>query len=528
MNKFDYKTLTPFKWFVLENFPFIEADFDALTEWQLFCKLGKEMNKIIDSQNKVGEEAEKLNEAFIALQNYINNYFDNLDVQEEVNKKLNEMAQSGELAEIISKYLDLKAVIGYDNSNSLALATNLIKGSIVRTLGRNNYSDGEGGFYRVRQRTNQDIIDGYYLILLQNTTNLLAERIKDTEIDNINDEINSIHADIAELQNPTKKFVFIGDSYLQGYTPAGEVENWGKKFASILGLADNQWRRIAKGGTAINNVNSNNFYELIKDIQVDSTVTDVILAAGYNDHTDAGTETSVLDGMRNFSNAIKVKFPNAKLYVAFIGNTSIVNDKYGVMSRVAWYIRACNLLNIQYMNNVEYALHNYGTEFATDGIHPNADGEETIAKALVQAYKTGSADIQRNRIPVVKAGSSFLMTQSNDRIDFISNGYYAAQFDTPKTITMTGGNYILMYQKFDNHLAVGSGSVILSNSSTIPVFFVTSSNKTLLVDCKVVLDNGFLLLYPFALNSTGTNYLTETLTAFQIRPFTFSMNALYN
>ena len=43
---YDYKPLPPFKWFILENFPFIEADFDALTNWQLFCKLGKEMNKI--------------------------------------------------------------------------------------------------------------------------------------------------------------------------------------------------------------------------------------------------------------------------------------------------------------------------------------------------------------------------------------------------------------------------------------------------------------------------------------------------
>jgi lysophospholipase L1-like esterase len=102
---FDYKNLSPFKWFVLENFPFIEADFDALTEWQLFCKIGKEINKIIDSQNIVGEQAETLTNAFNELQNYVNNYFDNLDVQEEINNKLNEMAQSGELDQIVGKYI---------------------------------------------------------------------------------------------------------------------------------------------------------------------------------------------------------------------------------------------------------------------------------------------------------------------------------------------------------------------------------------------------------------------------------------
>ena len=103
MNKFEFKNLTPFKWFVLENFPFIEADFDALTEWQLFCKLGKEINKIIDSQNVVGEQAETLTNAFNNLKNYVDNYFENLDVQEEINTKLNQMAEDGTLKKIINQ-----------------------------------------------------------------------------------------------------------------------------------------------------------------------------------------------------------------------------------------------------------------------------------------------------------------------------------------------------------------------------------------------------------------------------------------
>lgn len=103
---FDYKNLSPFKWFVLENFPFIEADFDALTEWQLFCKIGKEINKIINSQNMVGEQAETLTNAFNNLKNYIDNYFNNLDVQEEINNKLNEMVQTGELQNLLSEQYD--------------------------------------------------------------------------------------------------------------------------------------------------------------------------------------------------------------------------------------------------------------------------------------------------------------------------------------------------------------------------------------------------------------------------------------
>lgn len=103
MNNFNYVNLTPFKWYVRENFPFIEAEFDAMTNWDLFCKLGKEINKIIDSQNLVGEQAENLTNAFNELQKYVNDFFEELNLQEEVNNKLDDMVTSGELAEIINE-----------------------------------------------------------------------------------------------------------------------------------------------------------------------------------------------------------------------------------------------------------------------------------------------------------------------------------------------------------------------------------------------------------------------------------------
>lgn len=108
---FTYTNLTPFKWYVFENFPFIEADFDALTNWKLFCKLGKEINKIINSVNLSGQQVEELTKAFNELQNYVNNYFNNLDVQEEINNKLDQMVTDGDFDTILSNIL-LKLKIG--------------------------------------------------------------------------------------------------------------------------------------------------------------------------------------------------------------------------------------------------------------------------------------------------------------------------------------------------------------------------------------------------------------------------------
>ena len=170
MNKnFDYKNLTPFKWYVLENFPFIEADFDAITDWQLFCKLGKELNKVINSVNVLGNQVESLTD-------YVSNYFDNLDVQEEINNKLNEMTESGELEEIITAYLNVKGMLSFDTVTAMKQATNLIDGSFVKTYGYTTLNDKGGAFYKVREVTNQDTVDEELLIALQDT-NLVAELV---------------------------------------------------------------------------------------------------------------------------------------------------------------------------------------------------------------------------------------------------------------------------------------------------------------------------------------------------------------
>lgn len=172
MNKFEYKNLTPFKWFVLENFPFIEADFDALTNWQLFCKLGKEINKIIDSQNEVGDQMENVTNAFIELRNYVNNYFENLDVQEEINNKLDEMTESGTLEEIISTYLNTKALLMFNNVDDMKNSPNLINGSYAKTLGFYENGDGGESIYLIKEHTNE-IINNKDIIKLNNS-NLIA------------------------------------------------------------------------------------------------------------------------------------------------------------------------------------------------------------------------------------------------------------------------------------------------------------------------------------------------------------------
>ena len=105
-NYTDMKNLTPFKLCVLQNFPFIEADFDAVTNYQLLCKVVEYLNKVIDNNNNQNNNISQLEQNFITLYNYVKDYFDNLDVQEEINNKLDNMAADGSLSRLIQPLFD--------------------------------------------------------------------------------------------------------------------------------------------------------------------------------------------------------------------------------------------------------------------------------------------------------------------------------------------------------------------------------------------------------------------------------------
>lgn len=57
---------------------------------------------IIPALNQNGEAVQELQNLYELLRHYVNDYFDDLNVQEEINNKLDEMAEDGTLAELIN------------------------------------------------------------------------------------------------------------------------------------------------------------------------------------------------------------------------------------------------------------------------------------------------------------------------------------------------------------------------------------------------------------------------------------------
>lgn len=93
----------PFVQFVCANVPMVFDD--SLSYYEALCALWKYVQSMTDVINNNATLEEEYIELTKDMKSYIDNYFDNLDVQEEINNKLDEMAQDGELKNIFQLYL---------------------------------------------------------------------------------------------------------------------------------------------------------------------------------------------------------------------------------------------------------------------------------------------------------------------------------------------------------------------------------------------------------------------------------------
>lgn len=179
-------------------------------------------------EREVNETVDDYIEKFTALKDYVEDYFENLDVQEEINNKLDEMAEQGVLADIISEYLNSIAIFAFDSVTDMKASENLVNGSYARTTGYYSANDGGGALYKIRTVTNDDTIDEAFIIEMNDSSNqLVAELIidnnevniaqlggKKADADNKYDNKAYIDKYIAKLGNS-------GNNRLRLYIPSG-------------------------------------------------------------------------------------------------------------------------------------------------------------------------------------------------------------------------------------------------------------------------------------------------------------------
>lgn len=100
-------------------------------------------------------------EKFTQLKDFVDGYFDNLDVQEEINNKLDAMVEAGTLQEIITTYIQSNVEWTFETVADMKNSTNLIAGSFATTLGYHTLNDGGSAVYYITDTgtaNEQDVI----------------------------------------------------------------------------------------------------------------------------------------------------------------------------------------------------------------------------------------------------------------------------------------------------------------------------------------------------------------------------------
>lgn len=207
------------------------AYLESMSYYECITYLVKYVESVISTIDDNSELVKELQAEIIKLKQYMDNYFANLDIQQEIDTKLDEMADQGQLTQLILDYLQLGGLLMFDTKADLKATENLVDGSFAKTLGDSAYNDGYGFFYKIRELQVSDVPDDDELVALTNYPELVAEKIVDGYLADLYDmvgdlsslttstqlnvvsAINEVNANIGDLTNlPTTDKDSIVDS----------------------------------------------------------------------------------------------------------------------------------------------------------------------------------------------------------------------------------------------------------------------------------------------------------------------------
>jgi len=150
---------------------------------QQTARMYAKVNCLVRMFNKLSKETKETVDEYIAkfveLKDFVDTYFENLDVQEEINNKLDKMTEDGTLQAIIEAYLQPNVTWTFDTVADMKQSTTLIAGTYARTLGFYSVGDNGGATYRISDTgtaNERDVIAvGDVYAILANTDYVTAE-----------------------------------------------------------------------------------------------------------------------------------------------------------------------------------------------------------------------------------------------------------------------------------------------------------------------------------------------------------------
>lgn len=190
------------------------------------------------------------------------------------------------------------------------------------------------------------------------------------------------------------RYVLIGDSYLDGYTPSGHVNDFGGKLKTMLKCADGDWFQKSKGGTGfVASSDGKTFMTLLNDIYPSvsnpESITHVIFAGGWNDTAYSSEELQ--SAIASTYGIVMQKFPNATMYTANVASSFDNAEKLWYLHDHVEHAYSYSAINNEHCVHLGYIgnnLHERGM-LDNDGIHPTDWGQGIIAISIFYALNGG-------------------------------------------------------------------------------------------------------------------------------------------
>ena len=238
----NYNDLKPFRFWCQKVLPLVYDD--SLSYYELLDKVIDYLNKTMEDVTVLNDDTEALYTAYNQLQSYVNNYFDDLDVQDEINAKLDQMAIDGTLSSLINPQIPgavsawLAANVNPVGSAVIVDSTLTIAGAAADAQATGNALNGKqdiltfdntptaGSGNPVRSFGIKTYVDGS----VANVVGEIADLRQDTEdeIDDlrgdVEDEITDLKGDISQLNTATAEDV--GKALLAKTVADGKVTEW--------------------------------------------------------------------------------------------------------------------------------------------------------------------------------------------------------------------------------------------------------------------------------------------------------------
>ena len=121
----EYKPTGSFKFWCQKVLPLVYDD--SLSYYETLCKVASYLNDVIQNSDTLDENVRGLYDAYVYLQDYVNNYFNNLNVQNEINEKLDNMASDGSLSALIQPLFDTYKITIDNTVNTQNEEINVLK-----------------------------------------------------------------------------------------------------------------------------------------------------------------------------------------------------------------------------------------------------------------------------------------------------------------------------------------------------------------------------------------------------------------